>query len=221
MEIALAHAVQAVTPQHHEVLFYDVDTELADAVVDYVTAGLSDGELIIVIATAPHLAAIDAALPEARGSYLALDAADTLDLLMVDGSPDAVRFTRVVGGILDAAELDGAPVRVFGEMVALLWQQGNVAGAMALEATWNDLAMYRQFSLLCAYPTTALGSAALCEVNQVCELHSTCPPTEELRGRVLQRHRGRRDHRLEGVRRRARGRLRGARVRPRHVDVVG
>jgi anti-sigma regulatory factor (Ser/Thr protein kinase) len=169
------------------VFFYDVASELAVTVADYVGAGWSVGEPVIVIATTPHLAAIDAALSNngvdvslarARGSYLSLDAAETLDAFMVHGSPDADRFRRVVGGMLDDARVDGIPVRAFGEMVALLWHQGNVAGAMALESSWNEFAEHQQFSLLCAYPTTALGTAELSDVNRVCHLHSgVLPPT--------------------------------------------
>ena len=177
----MTYAELAATPHHHDVFFYDVDSELVASVSAHVGAGLSDSEPAIVIATAPHLAAIDAALnshgvnvslARATGSYLALDAAETLDSFMVDGSPDAARFTRVVGGVFDAAPRVGPAVRAFGEMVALLWHQGNVPGAIALESLWNDLAAHRQFSLLCAYPTTALGSAELCDVNQLCHLHS-------------------------------------------------
>jgi len=169
------------------VFFYDVASEMAVAVADYVEAGLGVGEPAIVIATTPHLADIDAALSNngvdmslarARGSYLALDAADTLDAFMVHGSPDADRFRKVIAGTLDAVRVDGVPVRVFGEMVALLWHQGNVASAVALESSWNELAEQQRFSLLCAYPTTVLGSAELSDVNQVCHLHSVVlPPT--------------------------------------------
>ncbi|MGZ5403535.1 MAG: MEDS domain-containing protein [Nocardioides sp.] len=160
--------------------FYDVDTELVDAVASHLHAGLIDGEPVVAIVTAPHLAALDAALSargldvsgaRATGSYLALDAAETLDSFMVDGTPDVDAFTRVLGGVLDGAPRVGSAVRAFGEMVAMLWHEGNVPGAIALESLWNDLAEHRHFSLLCAYPTTALGSADLSDVHRLCRLH--------------------------------------------------
>jgi hypothetical protein len=46
----------------------------------------------------------------------------------------------------------GSAVRAFGEEVALLWSQGNVPGAIALESLWNDVVDHQRFSLLCAYP---------------------------------------------------------------------
>lgn len=173
--------VDLATTHPHDVFFYDAESELVAGVADYARAGLSDGEPVVIIATAAHRASIEAALfrhgvdvqlARATRTYWALDAADVLDTFMVDGSPDADRFASVVGAVLDAASGVASPVRAFGEMVALLWQAGNVAGAIALESLWNDLASHRQFSLLCAYPATALGSADLVEVNQVCQLHS-------------------------------------------------
>ena len=181
----MACADLATTPRHHAVFFYDADREMVAGVADYVAAGISDGEPVIVIVTAAHRGAIDADLTErgvnvslarATGAYLTLDAAETLDLFLVDGSPDADKFMRVIGGVLDAAPPVGPDVRAFGEMVALLWHQGNVCGALALESLWNDLAKSRQFSLLCAYPTAALGAAELGEVNEACLLHTSVVP---------------------------------------------
>lgn len=184
MEIALALTHLAV-PQHHDVFFYDGDREMAAVVADYAGAGLSVGERVIVIATAPHLAAIEAALSDdgvdvsrvrAQGSYLALDAAARLASFTLDGALEVDRLTTAIDDMLDAAAVDGSRVRVFAEMVALLWQQGDVADALALESSWNGLAEQRPFSLLCAYPTSALGSAELGDVNQVCRLHSLVLP---------------------------------------------
>ena len=182
---ALAQAGVGTTPHHHEVLFYDVDHELVAAVARYGSAALAAGEAVVVVATATHVAAIDAALygrgtdpslARAAGTYRTLDAAETLDSFMVDGTPGHEPFMRVIGGVLDEARRAGSEVRAFGEMVALLWHQGNVAGAIALESLWNDLAQQQRFSLLCAYPASGLTAAELGDVNEVCRLHSVVHP---------------------------------------------
>ena len=61
-------------------------------------------------------------------------------------------------------------------MVALLWELGNVAGALELEELWNDLQQHEDFELLCAYPTSALGDARLGDVSEVCALHTGVRP---------------------------------------------
>ena len=69
-------------------------------------------------------------------------------------------------------------MRIYGEMVAVLWDQGNVAAAIELERLWNDLAIRHPFSLLCAYPTSAFHTDAGAEqFLQVCAQHSAVIPT--------------------------------------------
>jgi len=43
------------------------------------------------------------------------------------------------------------PTRVSGEMVDILWQDGNPDGAIRLEILWNQLASAYDFELLCGY----------------------------------------------------------------------
>ena len=53
-----------------------------------------------------------------------------------------------------------------------MWQQGDMAGAVALEAAWNQLRRKAGLPLLCAYPVAALGSVdRLAAVRAVCRSH--------------------------------------------------
>lgn len=56
--------------------------------------------------------------------------------------------------IVERAALRG-PVRIFGEMVAVLWAEGKTRTAIRLEELWDELATRHAFSLLCAYPMSA------------------------------------------------------------------
>ncbi len=71
-------------------------------------------------------------------------------------------------------------VRIFGEMVALLWEQGNQTAALRLEALWNELrSTTHPFSLLCAYPMSLFVGPERAELfTQMCELHSQVIPDE-------------------------------------------
>ena len=74
-------------------------------------------------------------------------------------------------------------MRAFGEMVALLWELGDVAGALELEERWNRLQDEMPFELLCAYPTSALGDARLGDVSDICAAHSgVLPPASYATG---------------------------------------
>jgi PAS domain S-box-containing protein/excisionase family DNA binding protein len=185
----------------HFVQFYEADAVLADAVADFVGAGLRADEAGIVIATQPHhraveerlrAAGVDLAAAVAVGRYVALDAAETLSRFTVGGTPDAERFVEVIGGVVGRAADGGRPVRAFGEMVALLALGGNTAAALQLEHLWNELQQTLAFSLLCAYPMNRLGGEVFAElVGDVCAAHSRVVPAESYAGLALEDDRSR------------------------------
>lgn len=169
----------------HVVDFYDDESEIVAAVVGYVAEGWARHETVLVVATDEHRRDTDAALAargtdpaaaRASGHYVTLDAQDTLQSFMVGGKPQPEAFTSHVGGVVESLLRQGRPVRIYGEMVALLWQEGNVAAALAVEALWNDLATQLSFALLCAYPSQVLGESWLSDLRRLCELHSQLEP---------------------------------------------
>jgi hypothetical protein len=109
-----------------------------------------------------------------QGRYIALDAADTLARLMRDGRPHQAAFQEVVGGLLSKVTVRDARQRIvaFGEMVALLWAQGNPDAAIELEQMWNDLATQYDFCLCCAYPMRGFGNGHAASFMKICAQHS-------------------------------------------------
>ncbi len=171
-----------VGPRDHVVQFYNDDGELTERVGGYLREAVLDGGVAIVIATAAHRAAFEARLADAgvdvtaaagRGAYLAFDAAETLGRFMIDGRPDRAGFEDAVGTLIAATVRNGAPVRAYGEMVALLWDDGFVGAAIELEALWNELGGRYPFSLFCAYPAQSVtGNGHFDAFNEVCLLHA-------------------------------------------------
>ncbi len=182
------HAAAAGRRHDDLVEFYETEDFLVSTVGDFVGQALDHGDAAIVVATGPHRSAFEAALgacgrdlssEAAAGRYLAFDAAALLAAFMVGGSPDAARFRDVIGPIIEQASAGGRQVRVYGEMVALLWDAGDVAAAIALEDLWNDLAATRDFALLCAYPMRSFADKASAGAFQrICEQHTTVIPSE-------------------------------------------
>lgn len=143
----------------HGVHFYDDADDLLPPLAGYVGAGLLDGSGVIVVATANHRELLNRRLDktllvEARASsrYLELDAAETLRRIMRSGYPDPDMFDLVVGSPLLRSVARYGRVRAYGEMVGLLWTDGNAAAALRLEDLWNKLQERIAFPLLCAYP---------------------------------------------------------------------
>jgi hypothetical protein len=97
---------------------------------------------------------------------------------MVDGWPNETQFTSTVGRLVQRAALTG-PVRIFGEMVAVLWAEGKTRAAIRLEELWNELASQHAFSLLCAYPMSAFPDQKdNLSFLQVCQTHTHVYPAQ-------------------------------------------
>jgi anti-sigma regulatory factor (Ser/Thr protein kinase) len=146
----------------HAVRLYADEAELVDAVDAFARAGIDAGEAVLVVATPAHRRAFEAALP--HGATV-IDAEETLRRFFVGGRLDRAAFDRVVGGLIRRAP---GPIRVFGEMVAVLWDAGHVTAALELEELWSELARARPFSLLCAYPAASVDGA----LGELCHLHT-------------------------------------------------
>jgi Histidine kinase-like ATPase domain/MEDS: MEthanogen/methylotroph, DcmR Sensory domain len=107
----------------------------------------------------------------AEGRYVVADAHEVLSSFMVDGVVDSDRFNDAMGDLLRPA--GERHIRIFGEMVSVLWDEGNITAAIALESCWNDLATHYDFSLYCAYAMSSFECAPdLAALRDVCDLHS-------------------------------------------------
>lgn len=166
----------------HAVLLAESRDELVAVVGDRVVDAFLGGAVVIVLATPPHRQAIDERLRAAGvdvagalrdGRLVAFDAAQTLARLAAGGEVDHAAVAEEMGAMLRTAAAAG-PVYVFGEMVALLWEQGRVQEAIELESIWDRLIRQTPASLLCAYPGSLVDdprhSAGL---TAVCGLHSS------------------------------------------------
>lgn len=181
--------VDLVCPGEHVVQFYDHPDDLATAVGSFLARGLAQGEAALVVALPEHLwafetcmraAGIDLERARSDGSYVSVDARQAARDLLADDGPDPERFAETVGALVAALAAD-RPLRIYGEIVAVLWDAGDISGAIAVEQMWNALAERLPFSLYCAYPARALDGAG--EVREaVCHEHSRVvrPPAPPL-----------------------------------------
>jgi MEDS: MEthanogen/methylotroph, DcmR Sensory domain len=164
---------------HHVVQFYGQDEELAERVAGYLLGALESGGAAIVIATPEHRrafgtrlaqAGVDLAAARDRGEYLVLDAGETVRELMAADGLDRAAFDRVIGTLIGQAGAGGRPVRAYGEMVALLWDDGLVNGAAQLEGMWEELGRRHPFSLFCGYRAASV-TRDIDAFAEVCRLH--------------------------------------------------
>ena len=148
--------------RHHAVRFYDSDKSLAQIVAQFLGDGFAAGNPAILVATPAHRAAIlkelvarslDVVQLQRSDELILLDARQTLSTFMKDGKPDAEAFKTSMCEVIERA-CQGRPdctVRIYGEMVDVLWKDGEQEAAIRLEVLWNQLANAQTFSLLCGY----------------------------------------------------------------------
>jgi hypothetical protein len=151
--------LRAPHPCDHVVQLYKDEGFLIRAVTHFMSTGLAAGEAGVLIATPEHVAAVTRRLAAAvdvsgalaRDQLVLLDAETCLTRFMIGGMPDRAAFLALANGVLDRVRAAGhRRVRLFGEMVNLLWED-NLPATVKLEALWSEVLVERQVCLLCAY----------------------------------------------------------------------
>ena len=170
----------------HFVQFFDADDRLVRGVSRFIGEGLESNCTCIAIGTSEHREAIAAELRrrgldpvslEAEYRYISLDARHLLSIFMRHGQPDQQLFHQAMGQLIRQAAARGQPVRVFGEMVAVLAAENRRDAVIRLEELWNELSRHHSFTLFCAYPVTAF-AGDLRSQTLVCAIHGHVVPTE-------------------------------------------
>jgi signal transduction histidine kinase len=172
----------------HFVQFYEGDAFLLNSLAEYIGAAIKAGEAAIVVATKAHREELEARLRNNGlgvsaalecGQLVLHDAAETLSQFMVRDSPDPALFAEIIGNIIVQAAKGRPRIRIYGEMVALLWAEGNYDAAIRLEELWNDLQSKHSFALFCAYPMHGFSGDGLGQrLSNVCTNHSRVIPAE-------------------------------------------
>lgn len=176
----------------HVVQFYGEDSALLDGLVQFIGSALKAGDASLVIATPPHreelarrlqAEGIGVTAAAAQGRYVPLDAAATLSTFMIRGMPDPILFEQMIAERAKraraAAGSENLRLVAFGEMVAILLQNGQPDAALALERLWTNLSKAYSFSLHCAYPMREFSQSSRRELFlKVCDEHSAIIPNE-------------------------------------------
>ncbi|HEY0845255.1 MAG TPA: MEDS domain-containing protein [Noviherbaspirillum sp.] len=145
----------------HIAQLYRNNAELAHVVGDFIVEGLRRGEAVLVIATAAHWALfvsrlaryadIDLAGAIVNGQLRIMDAELALAAIMADNLPQWHHVHQRAKEIIESCSRRYGTLRVYGEMVNLLWSKENRVGAEMLEGHWNAIAHRYPVRRLCAY----------------------------------------------------------------------
>ena len=163
----------------HIVQLFDTVDSLANVVSAFLKEGWDAGDYLLVAAKPGHWSRTADRL-ERRGCPVAqairsgrlsvLDAATTLARITRFGAADRQLFLEHIGGLVGRLVAESqASVRIYGEMVELLAEEGDLRGAQRLERLWNELGERQPFSLLCGY-----SAAHFADPQSLPALHAIC-----------------------------------------------
>jgi hypothetical protein len=149
-------------PRDHIVQLYQDQQFLNRAVCRFAAGAIANGEGVILVPTSAHWEAfrprlevegVDVKGALARGQLTVVDADDLLPRFMKDSMPDAPVFLGLAADVIASARGGGQypKVRWWGEMVNVLWEQGNVAASMSLEDQFDRLAKHHEIAIFCSF----------------------------------------------------------------------
>lgn len=167
---------------HHIVQLFDTHASLIKSVAAFLEYGFDAGDTLLVVARPTYWKSIAKCLKRAGypvddamsvGRLTVLDASATLASFMRRGAIAPALFEEIVGSCVGRlAGRAGHGLRIYGEMVDLLAEEGNLEAAHELEELWNELAERYSFTLLCGYaaahftdPLTAQALRAICDAH--------------------------------------------------------
>ena len=176
---------------NHVVHFYDEQQALVQSAASFLAGGLLRGAPAIVI-IAPHrteamktkLSEMGVDVARALGSrqLTLLDSAATVELLLVDGMPDAHRFREEIGARVASVMEIWRPFQLlaFGDMVDVLYTRGDADAAIELERLWDELAHRYGFALYCAYDATQFShDQHRAAFDAICRHHDLIIPVQQ------------------------------------------
>lgn len=146
-------------PNGHFVYPYTNESQFREAVCLFVGSGLRKGGSALLVMTESHCEPIRAQLEadgfevaelEARGRLVCVTAESLLGTFMFDGIIDEDLCMTSIGRLIEKARAasSNGEVRVFGEMVDLIWLP-NPQATQRLEELWNDVINFIPY-LFCA-----------------------------------------------------------------------
>jgi hypothetical protein len=175
----------------HIVQLYQDDDFYGEAISHFAAEGLVRGESIILVATKPHWENISARLHGKgfdtaalfrQGQLTLLDAEATLPKFMVHNTPDGSIFKPLAKDTIERARAGGKYPRVrwWGEMVNVLYVNGNPSGSNRLEQFFDEVAHEERIAIFCSFLMDKFDPAIYDEAfGHVCGTHSHVIPCDD------------------------------------------
>ena len=175
----------------HIVQIYQDEVFYGEAISHFAAEGILRGESIILVPTKEHWGNISRRLKGKgfdtselirRGQLTLLDADDTLPKFMVGNEPDGRIFKPLARQAIAKARAGGAYPRVrwWGEMVNVLYVNGNSRGSNRLEEYFDEVAHEESIAIFCSFLMDKFDPKIYEEAfGNVCRTHRHVIPADD------------------------------------------
>ena len=175
--------MSGTTAHEHVGQFFDEPANVGRAAATFLLDDARPGTTLLIVAKPAHWRAIADELEWRRyplesrmldGRLQVLDSTAMLLQLLTDGALDSARFDSVIGSLVsELADASPGGLRIFGDIVDVLADRGNLQDACMLEACWNRLAQIVPFSLFCGYSSMNLAGPGTVNMRRaICHSHT-------------------------------------------------
>ncbi|HUQ97897.1 MAG TPA: MEDS domain-containing protein [Gemmatimonadaceae bacterium] len=152
----------SMQPKHcdHVATIFRTEDFFRERVASFIAEGVAANEQVIVVATPKHRQTLEARLDETGiavgravedGGLLMLDAYEVLAGITVNGVASVERFRVALNRLIEPRRKQ----RVYGELVSLLAQRGDLKTALAIEALGHELSHTLRIPVLCGYEASS------------------------------------------------------------------
>lgn len=168
----------------HILQLFDTPDSLGNVVSAFLNEGWENGEHLLVIAKPRHWTRIADRLARRgcteadaveQGRLTVLDVHAVLPGILRGREVDGPQFHATVGALVArlAHRSTRAGLRIYGEIVEVLAEEGNYESAREVERLWNVLREHHEFTLLCGYSAAHFtGPAGAPALRTICDQHS-------------------------------------------------
>ena len=178
-------------PDGHIVQLYQDPHFYGEAISHFAAEGIVRGESIILVATAPNwdnisrrltTKGLDTARLQRLGQLTVLDADRTLPKFLRNNLPHGETFKAIARSTIQKARAGGKYPRVrwWGEMVNVLYVNGNGRGSTRLEDLFDEVAHEEEIAIFCSFLMDKFDRSIYDgPLGDVCRTHRNLIPAQD------------------------------------------
>lgn len=174
-------------PTDHRLLLYAERLGLVRAIGEFAAQALERGGAAVILAGKSSLLAAEqwvrlvASAPDLEARLVLADRDDVIARLAGSQDP-ASRFETLLDHARARLPSDAEPVYIYGDLVAALWERGDIRTAISIEEVVNRMAARTGQSILCAYPQALADSSDFSAIGACHTSVAPTPPVPEVPG---------------------------------------